>query len=86
MFNKANCIFNVVWYSILILFGVYFCLCPFVIYVNEDLSTWQIFAWGALACLEFVFGGLGLGYSIGELIEHNKQKTRNLSDDKDKWY
>lgn len=84
MYSKAACIFNIVWYSVLILFGVFFCLCPFVIYVNENLPDWKIFLWGVLACFEFFTGGLGLGCSIGELIKC-KQKEKDSSD-KDKWY
>ena len=83
MFSKATCIFNIVWYSILILFGVWFCLCPFVVYINAQ--TWKFFMWGFAACFEFSTGGLGLGYSISELIKC-KQKERSLSDDEDKWY
>ena len=87
MYSKAACIFNIVWYSVLILFGVYFCLCPFVIYVNETLLTWKIFMWGNLACFEFIVGGLGLGYNIGELInckQKEKEREKKLSDDKNK--
>lgn len=85
MCSKRDCIFNIVLYSILILFGVWFCLCPFVIYVNETLPAWKIFMWGFATCFEFVIGGFGLGYNISELIKC-KQKEKNLSDDKDKWY
>lgn len=85
MYSKASCIFDIVWYSILILFGVWFCLCPFVVYVNEILPTWKIFMWGFIACFEFLAGSLGLGSSIDKLIKC-KQKEKNSSDDKDKWY